>query len=87
MYNEIERVTTVMRGKKETRQSKLRSSNCNVYATLVIVRTFNSTLSNINYNCYLVLIKSPTLTVVKQISNIISMKDSKRGELTMRQTA
>jgi hypothetical protein len=80
-------VTTVMRGKKETRQSKLQSNNCNVYAMLVIVRTFNSTLSNINYNCFLVLIKSATLTAVKQISNIISTRDSKRGELMMRQTA
>jgi hypothetical protein len=37
----------------------------NAYATQVIVRTFNSTLSNINCNFYLVLIKSATLTAAK----------------------
>jgi hypothetical protein len=53
------------REEKEMRRSKPRSRSYNVYATLVIVRTFNSILSNINYNYYLVLIKSVTLTLVK----------------------
>jgi hypothetical protein len=47
--HKIEIASTVMRG-KETRRSKLRSRSYNIYATLVIVKTFNSTLSNINYN-------------------------------------
>jgi hypothetical protein len=68
MQNKIERVTTVTRGKRNE--------------TLVIVRTFNSILLNINYNFYLVLIKSVTLTL-----NIVSMRDSKRGEFTTRETA
>ena len=64
MQYEIELTTTVTQG-KEMRKSELRSRGYDVYATQVIVRTFNSTLSNINYNCYLVLIKSATLTTVK----------------------
>jgi hypothetical protein len=64
------------------RRSKPRSRSYNIYVTLVIVRTFNSILLNINYNFYLVLIKSVTLTL-----NIVSMRDSKRGEFTTRETA
>jgi hypothetical protein len=45
----IESASTVTR-RKETQRSKLWSRSYNVYATLVIVRTFNSTWSNINYN-------------------------------------
>jgi hypothetical protein len=64
MQNKIKRVTTVTRGKRnETVEATSRIYN--VYVMLVIVRTFNLTLSNINYNCYLVLIKSDTLTLVK----------------------
>jgi hypothetical protein len=64
MQNKIERVTTLTRGKRnETVKSTSRIYNA--YVMLVIVRTLNLTLSNINYNCYLVLIKSDTLTLVK----------------------
>jgi hypothetical protein len=64
MQHKIELDSTVTR-EKETSNSTLLLRSYNVYATQVIVRTFNSTSSNMNYNCYLVLIKSATLTTIK----------------------
>jgi hypothetical protein len=43
VQNEIELASMATLG-KETRRSELRSRSYNVYATQVIVRTFNSTL-------------------------------------------
>ena len=79
MQYEIERATVVTR-RKDTRQSKLRS-----IAKQVLTITFNSTISNITYNCYVVLIKSTTLTAIKQITNIISTREILR-EANLRRT-
>jgi hypothetical protein len=64
MQHKIELDSMVTRG-KETSNSKLRLRSCRVNAEQVLTITFSPTLSNVNYNCYLVLIKSVTLTFVK----------------------
>jgi hypothetical protein len=53
MQDKIELASTVTRG-KETRRSELRSTSYRVYAKRIWSRTFNSVLSNINYNYYLI---------------------------------
>jgi hypothetical protein len=53
VQNEIELASTTTRG-KETRRSELRSTSYRVYTKQIWIRTFNSVLSNINYNYYLV---------------------------------
>jgi hypothetical protein len=64
MQYKIERATMVTQG-KETSNLKLRSRSERVHAKPVLTITFNSTLSNINYNCYLVLIN----LLYQQLSN------------------
>jgi hypothetical protein len=57
MQYEIE-LTSIVAREKERLKSKLRSRSYHIYAKRLLIGTFNSTLSNINYNNYLV---SPNL--------------------------